>query len=179
MRKSFGWLQIQMVALEILPLIPAHKLANLMTPEGDFSSTITRQMSTSLKEVSAVAVASVGRWLSDPVVTDILALSQNIRTTARTWGGIIANATLDPSQVLAAAAFDAVRYLLKSLVSFLRAKAISPALQYDRHTEAFASPDKQLTLRNRIVFLRPEADGVHVMIRISRAICVENARGSL
>ena len=102
-------LQVQISALEILPLIPSHKLATLVTPDGSFSSLLTRQMSTSLKEVSAAAVASVGRWLSDTVATDSLASSPKIGGTATTWAAIIAEATLDASQALAAAAFDAAK----------------------------------------------------------------------
>lgn len=102
-------LQVQIAALEVLPLIPPHKLSGLMTADGSFSSLLTRQMSTSLKEVSAAALSAVGRWLSNPVVTDTLAASPNIAATAKTWASVIAEATLDVSQALAAAAFDAAR----------------------------------------------------------------------
>lgn len=98
-----------MAALEILPLIPPHKLEGLMAPEASFSGSVTRQMSTSVKEVSATAVASVGRWLSNPVSTDVLARVTNIASTAKSWATVIAEATLDPSQALTAAAFDAAR----------------------------------------------------------------------
>lgn len=80
-----------------------------MTADGSFSSLLTRQMTTSLKEVSAAALSSVGRWLANTVATDTLAMSPNIAATARNWASIVAEATLDVSQVLAAAAFDAAK----------------------------------------------------------------------
>lgn len=111
-------LQVQIAALEVLPLIPPHKLANLMTPEASFPGLVTRQMSTSVKEVSATAVAAVGRWLSDTLATDVLANVPRISSTAKNWAAIIAEATLDSSQALAAAAFDAARQdlLIKPMI---------------------------------------------------------------
>lgn len=100
-------MQVQIAALEILYLIPPHKLVSLVSAEGNFTDFLSRQMATSVKEVSAAAMVSVGRWLSETSATDALAACRDIGTTAKSWAGSIADATLDPSQTLAAAAFDA------------------------------------------------------------------------
>jgi hypothetical protein len=104
-------LQVQVAALEILPCIPPHKLRSLMAPGSAFPATLTRQMSTSVKDVSAAAISALGACLSDPLTSDQLAVIQNIAATAKSWAAIIAEALLDPSQLLAASACSAARYL--------------------------------------------------------------------
>lgn len=102
-------LQVQIAALEILPCIPPHKLRSLMASDTSFPATLTRQMATSVKDVAAAAIAALGACLSDPLTSDQLATTKGIAATARAWAGLVAEALLDPSQLLAAAACSAAR----------------------------------------------------------------------
>ena len=102
-------MQVQIAALEILPLIPPHKLCNIL-PEGRLASTLTRQLGTSVSEVRAAAIAATGRWLADTGCSEALATSPDSPANGRKWVGMIADALLSPSQQVASAAFDAVRY---------------------------------------------------------------------
>lgn len=102
-------LQVQIAALEILPLIPPHKLRSLLSPDGRLSGTLTRQLATSSKEVRAAAFSAAGRWLSDASSTSVLAAIPDAATLPRKWVQSITGGLVDPGQAAAAAAFDAAR----------------------------------------------------------------------
>ena len=105
-------LQVQIAALEILPCIPPHKLGGLMASDAPFPATLGRQLATSVKEVAAVAIEALGACLADPSASDQLATTKGMAATARVWAGAVADALLDSSQLLAAAACSAARSAL-------------------------------------------------------------------
>jgi hypothetical protein len=86
-----------------------------MAPDASFPATLTRQMATSVKDVAAAAIAALGSCLSDPLTSDQLATTKGIAATAKAWAGVVAEALLDPSQLLAASACSAARFVLLSL----------------------------------------------------------------
>ena len=109
-RGCFG-VQVQCSALEILPLIPAHKLRSLLAPDGRLVGTLTRQMGAALKEVRAAALSAAGRWLADTGRSAVLAANSGILVHAQKWAELIVDALTDPAPAVSAAAFDAARYI--------------------------------------------------------------------
>ncbi|KAK9811481.1 hypothetical protein WJX72_004659 [[Myrmecia] bisecta] len=103
--------EVQCAALELLPCVPPHKLATLLT-EGELSGKLTPCFLNSFKEVRSAATDAVSQCLHKSAVLAVLAGSASLVSAALEWVDCIANGLLDPAHSVAAAAHAAVYQLL-------------------------------------------------------------------
>ena len=100
--------QVQCAALEVIPLIPAFKLA-LVFSEGSLHPKLTPALRSPLREVRAAALSCLGALATRQGVLSVLGSSPGYAEAVTEWMGGLGDALLDTSHAVASEAHACAR----------------------------------------------------------------------
>ena len=103
-------MQVQCAALEIIPLVPTHKLAALFS-KGSLHPKLTPALRSPLREVRAAALNSLGSLAGRPGALSALGETSERADSVREWIGSLGDALLDGSHAVASTAHACAWYV--------------------------------------------------------------------